>query len=159
MGARTKRTKRLVLMGVLALAVVVLLAAGRGNDGNSVQARTDRIATSFKCPTCQGLSVAQSKANTAKAIYAEIQRQVQAGQTDEEIRTYLVSRFGEQQLLRPETTGIGSIAWIAPVVVLVSALGWLLLKFRKTKVNPVAVSDADRKRVAKALSQFQKNRS
>ncbi len=151
------RAKRLILMGALVLAVVVLLVVGRGSDGNSVQARTDRIASSFKCPTCQGLSVAQSKANTAKAIYAEIQRQVQEGQTDEEIRTYLVTRFGEQQLLRPETTGIGSIAWIAPVVVLVSALGWLLLKFRRTKVAPVSVSDADRTRVAKALSQFQKN--
>jgi cytochrome c-type biogenesis protein CcmH len=151
------RSKRLMPMGALVVVVVVLLVVGRGTDGNSVQARTDRIASSFKCPTCQGLSVAQSKANTARAIYAEIQRQVQEGQSDQEIRTYLVTRFGEQQLLRPETTGIGSIAWIAPVVVLVSALGWLVLKFRETKVAPAAVSDADRKRVATALKQFQKN--
>ena len=120
--------------------------------------RTDRIANSFKCPTCQGLSVAQSKANTAKAIYAEIQRQVEAGQTDGQIRTYLVSRFGEQQLLRPETTGIGSIAWIAPVVVLVTAFGLLLMKFRQTKITPVEVSEADRNRVADALRQFEENR-
>ena len=134
--------------------MVVLLVVGRGHDANSVQARTDRIASSFKCPTCQGLSVAQSKANTAKAIYIEIERQVQAGQSDEQVRTYLVSRFGEQQLLRPETTGIGSIAWIAPVVVLVGAAGWLVSKFRRTKVRPVPVSDADRERVATALDEF-----
>ena len=153
----TARAKQFALLGALALVVVVLLIVGRGSDENSVQARTDRIASSFKCPTCQGLSVAQSKANTAKAIYAEIQRQVEEGQTDGQIRTYLVSRFGEQQLLRPETTGVGSIAWIAPVVVLVVALGLLLMKFRQTKVDPVEVTDADRTRVAKALTQFQKN--
>lgn len=155
MGARTKA---IVVTGGLAIVVIVLLLLGRGTDGNSVPARTDRIANSFKCPTCQGLSVAQSKANTAKAIYAEIQRQVEAGQTDGQIRTYLVSRFGEQQLLRPETTGIGSIAWIAPVVVLVTAFGLLLMKFRQTKITPVEVSEADRNRVANALRQFEENR-
>ena len=59
MGARTKA---IVVTGGLAIVVIVLLVLGRGTDGNSVPARTDRIANSFKCPTCQGLSVAQSKA-------------------------------------------------------------------------------------------------
>lgn len=147
----TSARKKLATIGVLAVGVVALLFIGRSHDSDTVRARTDRIAGSFKCPTCQGLSVAQSKASTARAIYVEIERQVTAGQTDQQIRTYLVSRFGEQQLLRPETTGIGSVAWIAPVVALVIGLAALIRVFRRAKTSPVDVTDADRERVAEAL--------
>ena len=143
--------RRTLVLAVLALAVVALLIAGRGDSSDTIRARTDRIAGSIMCPTCQGLSVAQSKADTAQAIYTEIERQVKAGQTDAQVRAYLVSRFGEQQLLRPENTGIGSIAWIAPVVVLVVGLAALVRVFRRSRPSTEAVTADDRLRVAEAL--------
>lgn len=150
----TGARKRFAILGALFAVAVALLVVGRTNDTDTIGSRTDRIAGSFKCPTCQGLSVGQSKANTARAIYAEIERQVTAGRTDGEIRTYLVTRFGEQQLLRPETTGIGSIAWMAPVVVVVIAFAALIRTFRRTGTAPREVSDEDREQVAKALKKL-----
>ena len=67
-----------VIVGCLLLLVGALFV-GRATESNSVRARTDRIASDIKCPTCQGLSVQQSKAGTAKAIYSEIERQVVEG--------------------------------------------------------------------------------
>lgn len=119
-----------VIVGCLLLLVGALFV-GRATESNSVRARTDRIASDIKCPTCQGLSVQQSKAGTAKAIYSEIERQVVEGQSDASIRGYLVSRFGTEQLLRPDATGITSVVWIAPVMFGVVALAGLALAFAR----------------------------
>jgi cytochrome c-type biogenesis protein CcmH len=153
----TSKAKRFGVIGGLAIVAFVVLIVGRGTTSNSISARTDSIASSFKCPVCQGQSVAQSKASTSKAIYEEIQRRVTAGESDATIRTYLVTRFGEEQLLRPETTGIGSIAWIAPVVLVVIALGALARTFLRGRAAPVHVSAADRERVANALAESRKH--
>jgi cytochrome c-type biogenesis protein CcmH len=123
-----------VIVGCL-LLVLGALIAGKGTTSNSVQARTDRIASDIKCPTCQGLSVKQSSAGPAKAIYSEIQRQVTEGQSDANIRGYLVSRFGTEQLLRPEATGVSSVVWIAPVVFGIVALAGLLFAFARWRKN------------------------
>jgi cytochrome c-type biogenesis protein CcmH len=132
-----------VIVGCLLLLLGALIV-GRGTTSNSVRARTDRIASDIKCPTCQGLSVKQSSAGPAKAIYAEIERQVTEGQTDASIRGYLVSRFGAEQLLRPEATGVSSIVWIAPVVFGVLAFAGLLFAFarwRQKTSEPLSAAD------------------
>jgi len=134
----------------LLLVLVVALAVGRGRPSQTVAARTERIAGSIKCPTCQGLSVAQSKAGTARAIYAEIERRVRTGESDDAVRAYLVSRYGEEQLLSPEATGIGSIVWIVPVaggVIALAAVGWVLYRSRPSGSG---ASAADRALVARA---------
>jgi cytochrome c-type biogenesis protein CcmH/NrfF len=120
---RGSNARLAVIVGCL-LLLFGALVVGHGTSSNSVRARTDRIASDIKCPTCQGLSVKQSSAGPAKAIYAEIQRQVTEGQTDANIRGYLVSRFGTEQLLRPEATGVTSIVWIAPVGLLLAFARW-----------------------------------
>ncbi len=153
----TVKRRRLLVIGSLVVVLIALLFVGRAKTSNSISARTDRIAGSFKCPTCQGQSVAQSKASTSRSIYAEIERRVTVGETDEQVRTYLVSRFGEEQLLRPETTGVSSIAWIAPVVVVFAAAAALARTFLRTRGRAAngdtAVSAEDRDRVARALAE------
>jgi cytochrome c-type biogenesis protein CcmH len=144
-GQSKSRLPLVVIAGCLLLLVGALIV-GQGNTSNSVRARTDRIASDIKCPTCQGLSVKQSSAGTAKAIYSEIERQVVEGQSDASIRGYLVSRFGTEQLLRPESTGVGSIVWIAPVVFVILALAGLAFAFarwsRKENLQPSGDDEA-----------------
>ena len=141
--------KRVALIVGCLLLLIGALIVGQGTTSNSVRARTDRIASDIKCPTCQGLSVKQSSAGPAKAIYAEIQRQVTEGQTDAKIRGYLVSRFGTEQLLRPEATGVTSVVWIAPVVFGVLAFAGLLFAFARWRPKSlVPLSDADEALVA-----------
>jgi cytochrome c-type biogenesis protein CcmH len=144
-GQSKSRLPLVVIAGCLLLLVGALIV-GQGNTSNSVRARTDRIASDIKCPTCQGLSVKQSSAGTAKAIYSEIERQVVEGQSDASIRGYLVSRFGTEQLLRPESTGVGSIVWIAPVVFVILALAGLAFAFarwsRKENLQPSSDDEA-----------------
>ena len=148
------RGRRSYAFVVGALAVVTLvLFLGRGvSTPETVTSRADRIASEIRCPTCQGLSVRASKAAGARAIYAEITRQVESGEKDTDIRAFLVDRFGTSELLRPRATGIGSIVWIAPVVVLVVGAAVLINIFARTRRSTLAATDDDRALVEAALA-------
>ena len=121
---------------VLVVVVLVALAVGAsGSDrGNSAAARSTRISKEVRCPTCRGLSAAESVAKAAQAVRTEIRSRVEAGQTDEEIRAYLASRYGDDILLRPEGSGAAGLVWALPVVVLVCGAAGLALAVRRWKV-------------------------
>lgn len=134
----------------LLLVLAAALVLGRGAHVSTPAARAERIASGIKCPTCQGLSVAQSKASSARAIYVEIVRQVDTGSSDEDVRAYLVSRYGVSQLLRPEATGEGSVVWIAPVAFAVAAFAAMAVAFRRWRPSGAVATDDDRELVARA---------
>jgi cytochrome c-type biogenesis protein CcmH len=80
---------------LLALVLVAALAIGsRGESGPPTEdQRVQRIASVVRCPTCRGLSAAQSDAPSAEAIRDEVRRRVQEGETDAQIKGYLISRY------------------------------------------------------------------
>jgi cytochrome c-type biogenesis protein CcmH len=145
---------------VLALAAVVVTAlvvggAGRGGGSRSPAARAHAIASDLRCPVCQGLSVADSPSETAKAIYDDVRRRVDAGESDSAIRAYYVGRYGQWILLRPETSGMGALVWVLPVTALLLGAGGLALAFRRWRRVPArSASDEDRALVEAALGGF-----
>lgn len=154
MTTRSRRSAA-VSYGVLVLAIgalVVVLVLGRGSSKpETVTGRADRIASEIRCPTCQGLSVKDSKAASARVIFSEIERQLESGEKDEDIRAYLVDRFGTSELLRPQATGIASIVWIAPVMFVVLAVGLLVRVFLRRRPRSRRMTADDRALVEAAL--------
>ncbi len=150
--SRARRSYAFII-GALALVALVLFV-GRGvSTPETVTSRADRIASEIRCPTCQGLSVRASKAAGARAIYAEITRQVESGEKDADIRAFLVDRFGTSELLRPRATGIGAIVWIAPVAVVVVGAAVLVNIFARTRRPTLQATEEDRELVEAALAE------
>ena len=139
-----------------ALAVVLTVALAVGARGSGRPAtpaqRAHAISSEVRCPTCRGLSAAESDAPAAQAIRDEVLRRTQSGQSDDEIRGYLVSRYGTDILLKPERHGVAALVWALPVIGLVCALGGLIVAFRRWGSRPRrAVSPADQALVDQAL--------
>jgi cytochrome c-type biogenesis protein CcmH len=137
----------------MAAVLVTALAVGaRRPAAPSAARRAHHIASEIRCPTCRGLSAADSDAATARAVREEIRRRVEAGETDAEIRAALVARFGTDILLNPEGTGVAALVWVLPVAGLVCALDGITVAFRRWRARPdVTVSAEDRARVERAL--------
>ena len=159
-GRRSSRARSgWIPIGVLALVLVGALIIGRGQPDHSNEARARSIASGIKCLICQGLSVEQSKAASARLIYTEIQRQVANGRTDADIRGYLVGRFGKELLLTPASTGEASVVWILPVALIVGAFAGLAIVFRRWKrvsagsASEAELSSTDAALVRRALDQ------
>ncbi len=139
---------------LLAVVLVGALAYGaRGDSGPPTEEqRVRRITSVVRCPTCQGLSVAQSDAPAAKSIDDEVRRRVQAGESDRQIKDYLVSRYGQDIILQPEAEGVGLLVWALPLLGGAAAIAGLVVVLRGRRVRPGRkVSAADQALVEEAL--------
>ena len=148
--------KRRVSWLFLAAVVVTGLAIGAVDDqGPRTPAEhAHDLASTLRCPTCRSQSAADSDAPAAKAIRAEIARRLADGQSDDEIRAYLVSRYGESILLTPSRRGIAGLVWILPVALTVVAVAVVVLVLRRWQRRPSrAPSEDDRSVVARALGE------
>jgi cytochrome c-type biogenesis protein CcmH len=137
----------LVLVGALVVGVTEDRAPRTEAD------RVNAIASELQCPTCQGLSAAESDAAAAQAVREEIRTRLRAGQSKGEIQRYFVSRFGPQILLKPEATGVAGLVWALPVAGGLLALAALALTFRRWRAAKAdhEPTDDDRALVEQAL--------
>ncbi len=136
--------------GLLAVVLLGALAIGAQGDSGPVteDQRVERISSVVRCPTCRGLSAAQSDAPSAEAIRDEVRRRVQAGETDGQIKDYLISRYGEDILLQPRS----KLVWALPVVGGVVVVGALVFLLRRRRVGAGRTASADDEAiVAKAM--------
>lgn len=140
-----------LLAPVLAIA---LFMGGRSGDGAAPTParRTLTIAAQVRCPTCEGLSAAESEAPASVAIRQEIRRRVDAGATASEVRAFLVGRYGRDILLTPEGTGVAGLVWALPVGGVIVGAGGLVLASRRRRARPLRTATAnDRFIVEEAL--------
>lgn len=131
------------------MLVGALAVGSRGQSGPPTEdQRVRRVTSVVRCPTCRGLSVAQSDAPSSESVRDEVRRRVQGGETDAQIKGYLVSRYGEDVLLQPRSV----LVWALPVAGATAAVGGLSLVLRRRRVRPGRrVSDADQALVERAM--------
>lgn len=139
-----------------ALVVVVgaALAVGtleRGGGARSDEDRAQVLAERFRCPTCRGQSVADSDAPAAQAIRQQIERQIDEGRTDAEIRDYVLSRYPRSEQVPPRS-GLAGLVWVLPVAAVVVAAFALAVAFRRWRVvaERRAATEEDRALVERA---------
>lgn len=147
-------TSRRVAWSLLGLVLVLALAIGsRPPSGPATEnQRVQRISSVIRCPTCHSLSAALSDAPASESIRDEVRRRVQDGESDGQIKGYLVSSYGDGILLQPKASGVGVLVWALPVVGVLLAVGGLVVALRRSRVRPGRrVTDADRALVEEAL--------
>jgi cytochrome c-type biogenesis protein CcmH len=150
---RPTSRRRLAGWSVLLLVIVGALTFGTIDDGGarSPGDRARNLAESIACPRCDGQSVADSDSDAAKGIRTVIERRIDEGASDAEIRDELAAAYGERVLLTPGRSGVSSLVWTLPVVALVAAFAGLAYAFRRWRGGAATrASDADRALVARA---------
>ena len=115
------------------------------------QARWDHIASELRCLVCQNESLASSNAELAVDLRREVRGLIEKGQSDADIRTFLVSRYGDFVLYRPEVKPVTWLLWFGPFALLLLALAVALRLMRRQPAAPPALTDSERERVRQIL--------
>jgi cytochrome c-type biogenesis protein CcmH len=138
-----KRTWLLVA-GAAAVVVVAALLARGGGSPTTIEERSQAISAGLRCPVCQNLSIADSPSRLAGEMRAEVEEQLRAGRTDEEVRAFFVGRYGEWVLLEPRSL----LPFLVPIAAVALGLGaWVVAIRRRPRVERTEVSDAERRRI------------
>jgi cytochrome c-type biogenesis protein CcmH len=146
----SRRTIGWIVLGALAAAFLVFAVVG-DRSARTNEDRANVLATRFACPVCDGQSVRESDALIAREIRKEIATRIDKGQTDGQIRDYIVSRYGESVDLTPASTGVAGLVWILPVVAFIAGAAGLTALFIGWNRRPARrATDADRELVDQA---------
>ena len=135
------RFLRATLLALLCAAAVPALAIDyeRAFDDPAMQARYEHINRELRCLVCQNQTIADSNATLAQDLRREVREMLAAGKSDDEIRTFMIERYGDFVLYRPRMTPVNYLLWAAPVLLLL--LGTFLgLRFIR---KHAAQTDAD----------------
>ena len=104
----------------------------------AIEERVLAITDMLRCPTCQGISVRDSEASFSRQIRDKVRRMVEEGQSDEDIKAYFVSRYGEWILRAPKKEGLGLVLWLAPGAALLLAGGLIGFRLYRSHRHPAA---------------------
>ncbi len=88
-------------------------------DDPVLEARARTLGKELRCLVCQNQSIDDSDAPLAADLRRLVRQRLQAGDTDEEVKAFLVERYGEFILLRPPVRPSTWLLWAGPFAVLI----------------------------------------
>ena len=104
--------------------------------GEQLVLRTNEVAALLRCPVCQGMAVADSPAEMAVNMKAQVHELLARGYTEEQILKYFELSYGQFVLLKPKSP----VIWMLPVIALVIGVAVVVLKIRKLERGGAAGS-------------------
>lgn len=141
---------------VILAALVSLAAAADPSErlaDPAQEARARAVFREVRCLVCQNESIDDSTADLAGDLRKLVRDEIRAGRSDDQVKAYLVSRYGEFVLLKPSFSLGNAVLWGVPFGVVLLGLGLLLFTLRRPAVEPELSSD-EAERLAR-LSQDQ----
>jgi len=123
------------------------------------EAQARAFMREIRCVVCQSQSIDESDAEIAAQLRNAIREQMAAGKTPDEIRAYLVARYGDFVLLDPPFRTRTLILWIGPFALVAIGLGVIVVQRRRkpatatdaTGLAPPDLSESERRRVERLL--------
>lgn len=125
-----------------------------------VEQRLISISEEMRCLVCQNESLAGSRSDLANDLRREIRTLIQEGKSDDQIRSFMVERYGDFVLYRPPVKPITWLLWIGPFVILaIGIVGLLMYLRRRNQSMPNTIlTEADNQKIDALLNQDRKDR-
>ena len=125
---------RALLLALCLVAPAVALSPDEILPDPVLEQRARNISAGLRCLVCQNQSIDDSDADLAKDLRVLVRERLVAGDSDEQVRQYLVDRYGEYVLLNPRVNNHTILLWIAAPLLLLVGLGTLVVVGRRRRV-------------------------
>ncbi|MEY3579772.1 MAG: Cytochrome c-type biosis protein cycL precursor [Pseudomonadota bacterium] len=122
--------------------------------------RLQRVSSELRCLVCQNQSIAESTAGLAVDLKQQALEQIQAGKSDEDIRSYMVERYGEFILYKPAFSASNAVLWGGPFVLLALVFVMVIKSLRRRQQAAEPITQAtDVLRAAKLEERYKRDAS
>ena len=137
-------------MARIFILVVTLWATALNAQDPSLEKRVAALAEELRCLVCQNQTLADSNAPLAQDLRNQIREQLAKGASENEVREFMVARYGDFVLYKPPLKASTVALWAGPFVFLILGV-WLLLRILRRGRPETQLSDAERARAARLL--------
>lgn len=115
------------------IAGASLAMAASPAGGPALDEHVNRLTAELRCLVCQNQSIADSQAELAMQLKREVRQQLASGASDEQVRDFMVQRYGDFVLYRPPVNQATFLLWAAPVLLLLLGAALLLVHWRERR--------------------------
>jgi cytochrome c-type biogenesis protein CcmH len=152
------------LLAALLLATLPLVASAATEPMQLdpvAQKRLVDLSAQLRCLVCQNQSIAESHAELAVDLRNQINEQIKAGRSDQEIVDFMVTRYGDFVLYRPPFKATTVLLWMGPIALLLLAVFtfYRTLSRRRARIEDKPLSDAERAEAERLLAQASNNKT
>ena len=100
----------------------------------NIDERVKKLTLELRCMTCQNQSIYDSDAEFSNDIKKIVKLKLQEGESEQDIKKFLVERYGEYILFRPLMNYNNIFLWSFPFILLIIGLFFVLIKSKGNKV-------------------------
>ena len=120
----------------------------------AIERRLKALAEELRCLVCQNQTIADSSAPLAVDLRNQIRTQMGQGRSDDQIRDYMVERYGDFVLYRPPFHAATALLWLGPpLLVVVGIATWLFVIRRRREASAAPEMSARKRKEIEALLQ------
>jgi cytochrome c-type biogenesis protein CcmH len=123
-----------------------------------LEARARALSAQLRCMVCQNESIDESNADLARDLRVLVRERVQAGDSDDQIRAFLVRRYGDFILLKPPFKPETWLLWGAPFLILLTG-GCIILVARRRQNSLLSANNLSEAERAKLEAMLGEDRS
>ena len=119
----------------------------------AAEERARDLMKAIRCLVCQNQSIEDSNAEIAQSLRALVRERVSAGETDDQIKSYLVDRYGDWVMLKPPVDSRTFLLWGSPFLLVAAGVATILIRRRSSPAPsaPVALSREEEEEVARLM--------
>ena len=133
-----------LLAGLLAFAIQAFaIDTEAAFSDPALQQRYESLNRELRCLVCQNQTIADSNAPLAQDLRREVRAMIADGKTDDEIRTFMIDRYGDFVLYRPRMTAQNFLLWAAPVLLLLAGAAAVVVVVRRRSQEPDNETEAE----------------
>ncbi len=120
-----------------------------------LEERARIISSDLRCLVCQNENIDSSNSDLAKDLRLLVRERLLVGDTNKQVKNFIVERYGEYVLLNPTFSGSSILLWISGPLIFILSFIILILRFfsfrKKNITKQVAHSDEDLKKLTSFL--------
>jgi cytochrome c-type biogenesis protein CcmH len=131
----------LAIAGLLAMLAAVPAAAVEPDeilDDPKLEERARDISAELRCLVCRNEAIDESNAELARDLRLLVRERLVAGDTNAEVKDFVVDRYGEYVLLKPPFSAANAAIWLAGPVLFLAGLGAALAFIRRRRPEAAA---------------------
>ena len=140
------RRLRLVLLALCVAAPALAVQPSEMLKDPELEARARALSSELRCLVCQNESIDDSDADLARDIRLLIRERITKGESNTQVRDFLVSRYGDFILLKPPFKLSTALLWFsAPLTFLLGGLAiWIASRRRPAPSAPLTAEEERR---------------
>ena len=119
----------------------------------ALEARARAISKELRCVVCQNQTIDESDATLAADLRMIVRERLVAGDSDEEVKAWIVARYGDYVLMRPPFRGETVLLWLGPALVLLLGGIGVVLYLRNRRPADLALSAQEQAELDRLLKE------